>query len=185
MRGAWVLLVAVAGCQRPPPPSPPAPPPAPAVAVPEGCLADLSGDWVHAGDPSFQYRGDDDGGTLVLTVTRVDAPQARFTPRRFRDAGLDAPDGGAPGAAALDAGPARVPVQLVLTRTANGFRGQTRVTVQHPVAGSCTAAFPAEVVGCRDGGLVLSAAPSVALGDACQAAAQAPAPPVRQALRRP
>lgn len=185
MRSAWVLLVAVAGCQRPPPPWPPAPPPPPAVAVPDGCLEDLSGDWVHADDPSFRYRGDDDGGTLVLTVTRVEARGARFTPRRFRDAGVEASDAGEPQAAAPDTDPPRVPVQVVLTRTAHGFSGQTRVTVQHPVAGPCTATFPAEVVACGDGGLVLSATPAVALGDACQPAAQAPGPPARQALRRP
>jgi hypothetical protein len=82
------------------------------VLVPPGCLADLSGPWVHADDPTWRYDGVDDGGTLTLLVTRTEAlVDAGFRPRRFRaeqDAGLDAglshrADAGAP--APRDAGP--------------------------------------------------------------------------------
>ncbi|GMU60842.1 MAG: hypothetical protein AMXMBFR34_26050 [Myxococcaceae bacterium] len=183
----WVLLgLAVVGCQRPPLPAPP--PPAPAVMVPEGCLADLSGAWVHSVDPSFRYQGVDDGGTLTLTVVRVEPPGAHFRPRRFRDAGTSPSDGGS-----FDAGPAdEVPdagqsaVHLVLDRTAHGFVGQTRLSVHHPQGKDCDAVFPAEVVDCRDGGLVIAATAQVSFAGDCRLPPQIPSgPPPRHALRRP
>ncbi|MEW5742938.1 MAG: hypothetical protein AB1938_28745 [Myxococcota bacterium] len=183
----WVVLgLAVCGCQRAALPPPPAPPPPPAVAVPEGCLADLSGDWVHEEDDSFRYRGEDDGGVLTLTVTRVEAPGTRFRPRRFRDAGLEVRG------AAFDAGPAEeVPdagltaVVLTLARTPHGFVGETRLHLRHPGGRACEAVFPAEVADCRDGGLTLSAVPAVTFGADCQTP-PGPAPsPHRHTLRRP
>lgn len=190
MRGGLriaVMAALVGACQRPPPPAPPPPPP-PSVVVPDGCSANLSGDWVHAVDPSFHYRGADDGGTLTLEVTRVEVPDAGFHPRRFRDAGVADVDAGAvdAGPDEPDAGSTTPAVQLVLTRTAKGFVGETRVTVRHPQGRDCEAVFPAEVLDCRDGGLVIAATPAVVLDDACQPPAPAPTgPPPRQALRRP
>jgi len=210
MRTWWVVpVLAVGACQRPPPPAPPPAPARPTVVVPDGCLADLSGDWVHVMDPSFRYRATDDGGTVDFVVTRVELPDARFHPRKFRDAGVASPvgraDAGAPlrrdagvptDAGGADAGPATpadddagVPapsLHLVLSRTAQGFVGETRLTVQHPSGRDCEAVFHAEVVDCRDGGVVIEATPSISLGDACQAPESgAAAPPVRHALRRP
>jgi hypothetical protein len=220
MRAWWVFpVLAVVGCQRPPPPAPTPPPPAPSVVVPDGCLVDLSGDWVHATDPTYRYLATDDGGTLSLTVVRVEPPDAGFHPRKFRDAGVPvaAPgkkgradagvardagttvdagsppdggcgtDGGAPcELESSDAGAPGPAVQLVLTRTGKGFVGATRLTVQHPSGRDCEADFPAEVVDCRDGGLVISATPSVSLGDGCQPPErEASGAPVRHVLRRP
>jgi hypothetical protein len=224
---AWWMVAVLAGvsCQRPPPPAPTPAPPPPSVVVPEGCLANLSGAWEHATDPTYRYLATDDGGTLGLTVTRVEPPDARFHPRKFRDAGVPfaaatkgrsggrdagatpdagrapdagatpdagrAPDGGADAGATLepelvDGGAPGPAVHLVLTRTAQGFVGQTRLTVQHPSGRDCEAVFPAEVVDCRDGGLVISATPSVSLGDGCQPPeAEASGAPVRHVLRRP
>lgn len=189
MRAAWSILAAglVGACQRPPPPAPAPPPPPPSIVVPEGCLANLSGEWVHAADPTYRYFAVDDGGTLALEVTRVEPPDAGFHPRHFRDAGSAPVDAGASadaGADSEDAGNPRPRVELVLARTAKGFVGETRLTVRHPQGRDCDAVFPAEVVDCRDGGLVISAAAAVTLDDACQPPAAAPGPPPRHALRR-
>lgn len=188
MRAAWCILAAglVGACQRPPPPAP-APSPPPSLVVPEGCLADLSGEWEHAVDRSWRYHALDDGGTLTLEVTRVELPDARFHPRHFRDAGPAPSDAGATdaGEAAEDAGVPSPRVQLVLERTRTGFVGQTRVTVRHPQGRDCEAVFPAEVLDCRDGGLLISATAAVTLDDACQPpAASPPGPAPRHALRR-
>jgi hypothetical protein len=93
MRFFCAVLMLVVACARPTPVAPPAPPPPP--NVPVGCLADLSGSWVHATDPSYRYEATDDGGTLTLVVSRFIVVDAGFRPRLFRvDAG--SPDAGAP-----------------------------------------------------------------------------------------
>jgi hypothetical protein len=187
------VCVGLAGCVRTTP-QPPPPPPPPAIVVPEGCTALLSGPWVHGTDPSFRYLGEDDGGTLTLTVFRDLVVDAGFTPRRFRPApdaggaldagatagagsGLDA--GGEAGA--LDAGPGSPPsVRLELTRTANGFTGLALAPLQHPSGRVCEGRFPTRVLSCADGGLLLETQGATALGDTCQA----PARPFEQPLQR-
>jgi hypothetical protein len=182
----WVWLgLALCGCQRTALPPPPVPPP-PAVTVPEGCLSNLSGEWVHGDDSSFRYRAEDDGGALRLTVVGVEEPRPRFRPRRFRDAGPEPDagesDAGAPQAAG-DAGPPAV--QVLLARTPHGFIGETRLTVQHPNGRACEAVFPAEVVDCRDGGLALLAVPAVTFDAECRQAPEKAAEALPHRLRRP
>lgn len=189
MRAAWILLASglVSACQRPPPPAPAAPPAPPSIVVPEGCLANLSGEWVHAADPTYRYLAHDDGSTLTLEVRRVEPPDAGFHPRRFRDAGLPRGDAGSTrdaGADAVDAGVGRPRIAVVLTRTAKGFVGETRLAVRHPTGRECDAVFPAEVLDCRDGGLVISAAAAVTLDDDCQSPAGPTGPALRNTLRR-
>jgi hypothetical protein len=179
-----VLAVAVtfAACQRPVPPAPTAPPPPPAPAGPPECNVDLSGEWVHAIDPSFRYRGVDDGGTLTLELVRAEAPRTPFHPRKFRKANPSGEDGGVDGGASDEA---QAPtVRLVLTRSAHKFAGATEVAVHHPRGRDCVAVFPAEVVGCRDGGLTLVAASALSLDEACAPTGDQ-APTSRQPLRRP
>ncbi|HEY0880106.1 MAG TPA: hypothetical protein VGD87_01185, partial [Archangium sp.] len=176
-------------------PQPPAlPPPPPPVKVPEGCLAPLGGDWVHASDPSYRYVGEDDGGTLTLFVTHEFAADAGFSPRRFRDAGVPAAgdagaadagvaDGGAPREVGVnDAGlasPLPAPsgrTRVELQRTGAGFVGATHALVTHPSGRQCEAKFATTVLSCADGGLILDTQSATALGDACQA----PARPLEQ-----
>jgi hypothetical protein len=42
----------------------------PEVRVPAGCLVNQAGDYVHSDNAAFRYRGEDDGGTLVLALQR-------------------------------------------------------------------------------------------------------------------
>jgi hypothetical protein len=155
--------------------------------VPEGCLANLSGEWVHAADPTYRYLAHDDGGTLTLEVRRVEPPDAGFHPRRFRDAGLPRSDAGSSREAvadAVDEGVGRPRIAVVLTRTAKGFVGETRLAVRHPLGRDCEAVFPAEVLDCRNGALVISAAAAVTLDAACQPPAAPTGPALRNTLRR-
>jgi hypothetical protein len=97
MRRRFVLLSALAltGCPRTTPQPPPpvvAPPP---VHVPDGCLQTFTGRWVDERDPSFTYEAEDDGGTLVLHVSRQFNLDAGFVPRRFSHADAGSPDAGA------------------------------------------------------------------------------------------
>lgn len=166
------LLLLLAACVRttPQPPAEPPPPPRPAFAVPPGCLAPLSGSWVHSTDPGYRYEAVDDGGTLTLVVTHVAIVDAGFSPHRFRvvDAGTDAgpepqPDAGAE---------VRSPVRVELQRTANGFLGATLAPLTHPSGRVCEGRFPTAVISCADGGLLLETQRATALGDACQAPAR-------------
>lgn len=189
--GLLGVLVLIGACARSAPTGPPAPPPPP--DVPAGCMADLSGQWVHATDATYGYDATDDGGTLRLVVRRLPALDAGFRPRLFRaDAGRasSATEAGQP-AQEADAGPlgdggeGEAPVVVVLERTAHGFVGETRATVDHPSGRRCEARFHTEVLACPDGGLVLAAQSATALGDACQAPANAlPVPRIEQRLQR-
>jgi hypothetical protein len=180
--------------------------------VPPGCLADLSGAWVHADDPTWRYDGVDDGGTLTLRVTRAEAiVDAGFRPRHFRaerDAGLDAgvphrpdaglngardagPDAGADagepdaGQAASDAGSSNL-VRVVLQRTSAGFIGNTIASLAHPSGRLCEVRFRTEVVSCEDAGLTLSTESAAPLGDECQLPARPqPVLQLRHLLIRP
>lgn len=176
----------VAGCPRPPPPPPPLPPPPPPIAVPEGCLADLSGAWVHADDPSFRYLATDDGGALELVATRTPVVDAGFRPRRFRPSAEDAGAVDAGIASADDAGLDVPVVRITLARTPQGFVGATLSPMPHPQGRTCVASFATELLDCRDGGLLISAASATSLGDACQPpATPLPAPVLQHRLVRP
>jgi len=102
VRSRLALLLLLVACVRTTPQPPVLPPPVVPVKVPEGCLAALGGEWVHATDPSYRYVGEDDGGTLTLYVTHELAVDAGFSPRRFRTASLV--DAGTTDAGARDAG---------------------------------------------------------------------------------
>lgn len=173
VRVLFLLLISACVTTTPqPPPEPPAPP-RPPVMVPQGCLDSLSGNWVHATDPSYRYQGEDDGGTLTLVVTHVLTVDAGFSPRRFRviDAGVE--DAGVDGGTELDAGtPPPSAVRIELQRTGNGFVGATLAPLTHPTGRVCEGRFPTKVLSCADGGLLLESQRATALGDACQAPAR-------------
>src|SRR5688572_28105495 len=73
------------------------------VRVPRGCEKSQAGDYHHALNPAFRYRGEDDGSTLVLQVLRAQ-----------EDGGVsaEAGDGGS--------------LSIRLQRTPEGFVGETR-----------------------------------------------------------
>ena len=152
-RSCWLL--ALCSCVRAPPlPAPAnAPPPQP-VVIPRECEALQGGTWRHAIDSRFRYEASDDGGALALWVFFTPALDEGRPARRFsRDGGLawlvpalDAGVGG--GESPIDGG--RPPIaQLVLRRTPMGFVG----VVNADDAGAC--AFPARIVTCEPGALVL------------------------------
>ncbi|MDP1826414.1 MAG: hypothetical protein Q8L48_24310 [Archangium sp.] len=164
-------LLIIAACVRttPQPPPEPSPPPAPVFLVPPGCLAPLSGTWVHATNPAYRYEADDDGGTVTLVVSRQYVVDAGFSPRRFRQV-----DGGVDAGIEVDAGQqaAASPVRVELQRTGNGFSGATLAPLIHPSGRVCEGRFPTTVLSCADGGLLLETQSATALGDACQAPAR-------------
>ena len=128
---------------------PPGPPP---VQVPEGCLRDQSGEYLHAQNIAYRYRGRDDGGTLVLVLE--EGP----------------PDGGT--RPALAAAP-----RVVLERTPHGFVGRTEAKAFAGAGQSCAVSFPTEVVACATDALTLRAAMSAQVNELCQAPPPAPGAP--------
>jgi hypothetical protein len=112
--------------------------------VPAGCLHDLSGTYVHALNPSYNYLGTDDGGTLLLAVERTHG-----------DAGASGQDSN--------------PISIVLSRTPQGFLGETRAMVFVTSGRVCSVEFPTELVGCDEGGLVLKSAMSRNVDESCRA----------------
>ncbi len=171
LRPHFLLILSLSACVRTTPqPLPELPPPARKVVIPNGCLENFAGPWVHATDPGYRYQGEDDGGTLTLIVSHVATPDAGFSPRRFRavDAGVDAVDAGV-----IDAGPPAVSgARVELERTERGFGGQTIAKLTHPTGRTCEGRFPTTVLNCADGGLLLETQSATALGDACQAPAR-------------
>lgn len=164
-----VVLLVLCACPHTVAP-PPAEPPPPVVHVPEGCLANLSGHWVHS-DSSYQYDAFDDGGTLSLFGWHRFTPDAgphyrQFAKPHWRDAGAEQPDAGP---AVTDAGFPQSPTSVVtLLRTPAGFAGEAVAQVAHPVGRTCEARWKTEVLSCLDGGLTLRSEAEVALGDVCQ-----------------
>ena len=138
--------------------------------VPEGCLDNLSGHWVHV-DSSYQYDAVDDGGTLTLFAWHRFTPDAGpryrlFTKPRWGDGGADQLDAGSK---VDDAGFAQSPSSVVtLIRSPSGFAGEAVAQVTHPVGRTCEAHWKTEVLSCLDGGLRLRSQAEVPLGDVCQ-----------------
>ncbi|HVE86240.1 MAG TPA: hypothetical protein VND93_25460 [Myxococcales bacterium] len=134
----------------------------PPVQVPEGCLADQSGEYVHAQNPTYRYRGRDDGGTLVLVLE--EGPAA---------------DGGTRPA------PAAAP-RVVLRRTPAGFVGRTEAQAFTGGGQSCAVSFPTEITACQGNGLTLRSAASIQVNELCQGPAPAPGAPMleHRLLRR-
>lgn len=114
--------------------------------MPEGCLADLSGTWVHELDDQFRYLATDSDAGLVLMAFRDEPIDAGKAPRRFsrsRDGGLPwlvaVPDGGGDSTTAEAGLPARAVLEF--SRTTNGFVGATLA-----FDGGCR--FPAVITAC-------------------------------------
>lgn len=137
-RRALVLLVVLSACPKAvvPPPAPPPVTKAPA----DPCVADFSGAWVHAADPSWRYDAVDDGGTVDFVVMR-----------RF--------DGGLGG----DAGVA----SMQLRRDAGSFAGEVRGLGGLPNGSTCAMTFPVRVTQCSENGLSLLAAADGIIGEGC------------------
>ncbi|MGQ0504489.1 MAG: hypothetical protein ACT4TC_04150 [Myxococcaceae bacterium] len=125
-------------------PQQPVPPvPAPLGAqVPPGCERDLSGDYVHAENQTFRYRGGDDGRTLTLEMDRV-FPEA--------DGGHGTPS----------------PV-VRLTRTPEGFVGGTHARVYDPRGTLCPVEFQTSVLVCDAQGLLLRTEVNTSVDEACR-----------------
>jgi len=150
---------------------------------------------MHAADPSYRYRGVDDGGTLVLTAFRVFAEDAGFVPRHFLrvDGGVvvvidaGAPAGGDAGADGVDAVDGGTPsATVVVTRTPKGFVGETAAEVLLPTGRPCKVRYPTTVMACADGGLLVRSRSALAVGDACQPPPNPqPAPDADHQLVRP
>lgn len=105
------------------------------------CAADLSGPYVHSTDPSYVYDARDDGGTVLISVSR-----------RF--------DGGSP-----DAG---LSATMVLSRFGDaGFRGEVRALGGLPSGQTCELGYPVRVTGCVADGLTLQAAADGVIGEGC------------------
>ncbi|MCP3144037.1 hypothetical protein [Pyxidicoccus xibeiensis] len=119
--------------------------PPPPIRVPPGCESSQAGEYHHAQNPVFRYHGEDDGGTLSLSVTRAHA-----------DGGTEAPDAGA--------------ASIVLQRTPGGFVGETRATGFAGSGAPCPVVFPTEVVSCTDAGLTLRSAASTSIDEGCRPA---------------
>jgi hypothetical protein len=146
----WIWLTVACqvgwlGCIRKPPAPPASPPspPGPPIQVPPGCLADLSGTYVHGQNPTYRYLASDDGGTLFIAVERSRS-----------DAGVPR----------LDANP----VSVSLSRTPKGFIGETQAVLFVATGRACPVDFPTEIIACDDAGLILKSAISSAVDESCQ-----------------
>jgi hypothetical protein len=124
----------------------------PTIQVPAGCLDDQTGEYLHAQNPAYRYRGRDDGGTLVLLLEEGPA-----------DGGPRPAHAGAP--------------RVVLERTPHGFVGRTEARAFAGAGQSCPVTFPTEVVACAQDALTLRAAMSAQVNELCQAPAPAPSVP--------
>ena len=129
--------------------------------IPDGCHADLSGEYRHAVDAAFRYQARDDGTTLLLHVQR---PQAAQAP----DAAAAAADGGTGAAAAA--------TTVTLTRTPKGFVGAATGVGLLRAAQRCEVQFPTEVVRCDRDVLVVRSACCATVSETCQAAPAGEAP---------
>jgi hypothetical protein len=118
------------------------------VNIPPGCEAPLGGEWLHAAAPTWRYLGEDDGGSLVLTVSRVRS-----------DGGTGAPGEGGP--------------RVELRRTAEGFVGQVQDSTFGPGDTRCAVRFPTQVVACAPDRLTLSTAARAFVDEQCNPAPQA------------
>lgn len=122
----------------------------PPVQVPEGCLRDQSGEYLHAQNRAYRYRGQDDGGTLELVLQ--EGPPA--------DGGTRPAQAAAP--------------RVVLERTPGGFIGRTEVRAFAGGGQSCAVSFPTEVVACGSDALTLRSAASAQVNELCQLPVPAP-----------
>lgn len=137
-----MLCALLFGCPTPKPR--PLAPGASEVRVPPGCLNNLSGEYVHAGNVKYRYLAVDDGTALSMSVEKGAG-----------DAAHSATDGG-------------TPIQIHLSRTAKGFLGHTVAIGTLSSGQTCPADFPTEVVSCERGEIVLRSAGEIFLDEACR-----------------
>ncbi|PTL78496.1 hypothetical protein [Vitiosangium sp. GDMCC 1.1324] len=136
------LAAALTACPTRTPSQPPAPLP---IRVPPGCEKSQAGEYHHAQNPAFRYLGEDDGGTLTLTLARA------------REGAEFQTDGG-------------TAVRIVLNRTPDGFVGETRATMFTPTGTECPVGFPTQATTCDDKGLTLRSVASAAIDEQCRPA---------------
>jgi hypothetical protein len=151
MIAAGGLTATLMACPTRTPTLPEAPRP---VRVPKGCEKNQAGEYHHAENPAFRYRGEDDGGTLTLAVVRAREGEASQT------------DGGT--------------VSIVLQRTPDGFVGETRATTFTPAGTACPVRFPTQVTTCDDQGLTLRSAATTAIDENCRPAPSGPQPALKE-----
>lgn len=144
----------------PAPASAPAPKPSPggppsdggvasdATELPPGCRQDLSGEWEHQDDPSYRYRGTDDG-TIVTLLPYRDSPA-------LEDADAGRSDGGEGG------------MSIELRRSQDGFKGRFRMIEQVSGGRRCPASFDAQLVACEPDKLTLRIEQSYAIDRDCK-----------------
>ena len=133
------------------------------IRVPRGCEQSQAGDYHHAQNPAFRYRGEDDGSTLVLQVLRAQ-----------EDGGVSA-----------EAGDGGSSLSIHLQRTPDGFVGETRAEGFTSTGARCAVNYPTEAVKCDEERLVLHAADRASFDEQCQPPPPGPARPrVEQVLVR-
>lgn len=149
---AWIaaggLAATLTACPARTPSLPPSTPPP--VHVPPGCEKNQSGEYHHADNPAFRYRGEDDGGTLTLTLVRT-----------LNEGQLD---GGSA-------------VSIQLQRTADGFVGETRATTFTSAGVACPVHFPTQATLCDPTGLTLRSVVTAAIDEDCRPAPGGPRQP--------
>ena len=146
------LAAALTACPARTPSSPPASPP---IRVPPGCEKNQAGEYHHTDNPAFRYLGEDDGGTLTLTLART------------REGAETQTDGG-------------MTVGIVLNRTPDGFVGETRSVGFTSTGVRCPVNYPTEAVKCEAERLTLRAADTASFDEQCK-----PPPPGTGPVRPP
>ena len=121
------------------------------IRVPSGCEKSQAGEYHHAENPAFRYLGQDDGGTLTLAVVRASA-----------EGEVGSPDGGT--------------VSIVVSRTPDGFVGETRATGFSAAGTPCPVTFPTEVTACDEQRLTLQSTAATTVGEDCRPAPSGPRP---------
>ncbi len=148
----WIAAGGLAAALTACPARTPSPPPAaPSISVPPGCEKNQAGEYHHTENPAFRYLGEDDGGTLTLTLARARQGVETQT------------DGG-------------TTVSIVLNRTPNGFVGETRSTTFTRGGMACPVRFPTQAAVCDDKGLTLRTVGSTAIDEDCRPAPSGPKP---------
>lgn len=142
------LAAALTACPARTPALPSAAPP---IRVPPGCERSQAGEYHHEDNAAFRYLGEDDGGTLTLTLARA------------REGAEVQTDGG-------------TAVRIVLNRTPDGFVGETRATTFTPSGTGCPVRFPTQATACDERGLTLRSVASTSVDEACRPAASGPKP---------
>lgn len=106
------------------------------------CSSDLSGTFQHATDPTWRYRGVDDGGELLLLMSRN------------LDGGFGPQDAGS--------------IFVSLRRSDAGFLGEVHALGGLQNGTTCPVTFPVRVLSCSDAGINLSATSETFINESCE-----------------